>query len=67
MHKAASTSDPDLPLEIIGYEHNTARDVFILSSPLDTNLERALESKGYVQRGNIVLTDGRIIDGWVKS
>jgi hypothetical protein len=66
MHRSTSTNDPELPLEISGYEATTATDVFVLTRSLDTHLKRTLEGKGYVQRANIVLSDGKIIDGWVK-
>ena len=56
----------DLPLETRGYEVNTAQDVFVLTRALDANLELSLEAYGYVQRSNIVLPDGQIVDGWVK-
>ena len=56
----------DLPLETRGYEVNTAQDVFVLTRALDANLELSLEAHGYVQRSNIVLFDGQIVDGWVK-
>ena len=66
MHRATSSNAPDLPLEIGGYEATSATDVFVLTRSLDSHLKRTLESKGYVQRANIVLSDGKIIDGWVK-
>ena len=66
MHKAKSNSDSTLPLELGGYEANTARDVFVLTSSLDDNLKHSLKRDGYVWRANIVLTDGKILDGWVK-
>ena len=66
MHRATSSKDPELPLELGGYEATTATDIFVLTRSLDTPLKRTLESKGYVSRANIVLSDGQIIDGWVK-
>lgn len=66
MHRPTFSSDPDRPLELCGYEAETAQDVFVLSSALDTNLMRCLEREGYAQRANIVLADGQIIDGWVR-
>jgi hypothetical protein len=66
MNKAMSSSDPDLPLELGGYEADTAQDVFVLTSSLDANLKHALERDGYLWRANIVLADGQVIDGWVK-
>ena len=66
MHRSTSSNDPELPLEIGGYEATTATNVFILTRSLDTQLKRTLENKGYVQRANIVLSDGQIIDGWIK-
>jgi hypothetical protein len=53
-------------LEICGFEATTATNVFVLTCSLDTHLKRTLESKGYVQRANIVLSDGQILDGWVR-
>ena len=55
-----------LPLEIRGYEVNTAQDVFVLTRALDANLEFSLEAYEYVQCSNIVLSDGQIVDGGVK-
>jgi hypothetical protein len=66
MHKPTFINEPNLPLEIRGYEVNTAQDVFVLTRALDANLELSLEADGYVQRTNIVLSDGQIVDGWVK-
>ena len=66
MHKSTFINESNLPLEIRGYEVNTAQDVFVLSRALDANLELSLEASGYVQRTNIVLSDGQIVDGRVK-
>ena len=66
MHKSTFINESNLPLEIRGYEVNTAQDVFVLSRALDANLELSLEASGYVQRTNIALSDGQIVDGWVK-
>jgi len=66
MHKPTFINESNLPLEIRGYEVNSAQDVFVLTRALDANLELSLEANGYVQRTNIVLTDGQIVDGWVK-
>ena len=66
MHKQPFINESNLPLEIRGYEVNTAQDVFVLTRALDVNVEISLEANGYVQRTNIVLSDGRISDGWVK-
>jgi hypothetical protein len=66
MQKEKSSSDSTLPLELGGYEANTAQDVFVLTSSLDAKLEHLLKDEGYVWRANIVLTDGKILDGWVK-
>jgi hypothetical protein len=66
MHKPTLFNEPNLPLEIRGYEVNTAQDVFVLTRALDANLKLSLEADGYVQRTNIVLSDGQIVDGWVK-
>jgi hypothetical protein len=66
MNEENSGHDSALPLELGGYEANTARDVFVLTSSLDAKLKRSLERDGYVWRANIVLTDGKILDGWVR-
>jgi hypothetical protein len=66
MQKPTFIDEPNLPLEIRGYEVNTAQDVFVLTRPLDTKLELLLEADGYMQRTNIVLSNGQIVDGWVK-
>jgi hypothetical protein len=66
MYKENSRNDSALPLELGGYEANTARDVFVLTRSLDAKLEHSLKGGGYVWRANIVLTDGQILDGWVK-
>ena len=66
MDKPKYINEQTLPLEIRGYEVNTAQDVFVLTRALDANLELSLEAYEYVQRLNIVLFDGQIVDGWVK-
>ena len=66
MHEKQSSSDSPFPFELGGYEANTARDVFILTRSLDAKLEHSLKGEGYAWRANIVLTDGQILDGWVK-
>ena len=66
MHKLTFINESNLPLKIRGYEVNTAQDVFVLTRALDVNMELSLEANGYVQRTNIVLSDGQIADGWVK-
>ena len=66
MLKPTFIDKPNLPLEIRGYEINTAQDVFVLTRALDAKLALSLEADGYVQRSNIVLSDGQIIDGWLK-
>jgi hypothetical protein len=66
MQKPTFIDEPNLPLEIRGYEVNAAQDVFVLTRPLDTKLKLLLEADGYMQRTNIVLSDGQIVDGWVK-
>ena len=65
MHKPTFINESNLPLEIRGYEVNSAQDVFVLTRALDANLELSLEANGYVQHTNIVLSDGQIVDGWV--
>jgi hypothetical protein len=66
MHKPTFINEPNLPLEIRGYEVNSAQDVFVLTRALDANLELSLDANGYVQHSNIVLSDGQIVGGWVK-
>ncbi|HYQ70318.1 MAG TPA: hypothetical protein VET88_00165 [Gammaproteobacteria bacterium] len=66
MDKPTFIFEASLPLEIRGFEVNTAVGVFALTKALDANLELSLNAKGYVQRSGIVLSDGQIIDGWVK-
>lgn len=66
MDKPALIDESKFPLEIRGFEVNTAQDVFVLTRALDQNLELSLIADGYVQRSNIVLTDGQIVDGWVR-
>ena len=66
MHKPTFTNESVLPLEVLGYEENSAVDVFVLTRALDGNLALSLEANGYVQRSNIELSDGQIVDGWVK-
>ena len=55
MHKLTFMSESNLPLEIRGYEVNTAQDVFVLTRALDASLELSLEAKRYMQRTNIAL------------
>ncbi len=66
MRKSPFINESTLSLEIRGCEVNTARDVFVLTRELDAILELLLEANGYVQHTNIVLSDGQIIDGWIK-
>lgn len=66
MSTAKFTNEPYLPLEICGYEANTAQDVFILTRALDENLMLSLQANGYMQRTDIVLSDGQVVDGWIK-
>jgi hypothetical protein len=66
LHKTDFNDESDWPLEIRGFEAGTAQDVFALTRALDKQLEQSLEADGYVQRQNIVLSDGQIVDGWVK-
>ena len=56
----------DLPLEVIGYEVNSAVEVFVLTRALDARLTLSLEAHGYVHKTNIELSDGQILNGWVK-
>ena len=60
-------NDSNMPLELCGYESNTAQDVFVLTRPLEVDLLFSLEANGYVQRYNIQLRNGQIIDGWIKN
>ena len=66
MHKPLYLKELFLSLKIRGYNVVTAEEVFVLMRALDANLERSLEASGYVQRPNILLSDGQIVDGWVK-
>jgi hypothetical protein len=66
MHKPSLNIELILPLELHGYEANTAQEVFVLSRELDAKMQLSLDDDGYVRRTNIVLTDGQIVDGWVK-
>jgi hypothetical protein len=67
MDEPTFINDSNLPLELCGYECNTAQDVFVLTRPLEVDLLFTLEAKGYVQRHNIKLRNGQIIDGWIKN
>ena len=66
MDKPIFISDSKLSLEVCGYESSSAQDVFVLTRKLDANLLLSLEANGYVQRSNIKLTNGKIVDGWVR-
>ena len=56
----------DLPLDVIGYEVNSAVEVFVLTQALDARLILSLEAYGYVMKSVIELSDGQFIDGWMK-
>jgi hypothetical protein len=56
----------DLPLDVIGYEVNSAVEVFVLTQALDARLILSLEAYGYVMKSDIELSDGQFIDGWMK-
>ena len=66
MHKSTFINESVLPLEVLGYEANSAVDVFVLTRAIDANLALSLEANGYVQKSNIELLDGQIVDGCVK-
>jgi len=66
MDKPSLVNETNLPLEILGFEANTARDVFVPTKALDTALLDSLDANGYVKESNIKLTDGRTVDGWLK-
>ena len=66
MHKPTFINESVLPLAVLGYEAKSAVDVFVLTRAIDGNLVLLLEANGYVQRANIELSDGQIVDGWVK-
>ena len=53
----------DLPLDVIGYEVNSAVEVFVLTQALDARLILSLEAYGYVMKSDIELSDGQFIDG----
>jgi len=67
MNEPTFINDSNLPLEFCGCESNTARDVFVLTRPLEVDLLFLLEANGYAQRYNIKLRNGQIIDGWIKN
>ena len=66
MRKPAFINESVLPLKVPGYEINSAIDVFVPTRTIDANLAISLEADGYIQSSNIELSDGRIVDGWVK-
>ena len=66
MGETSFINEAELPLEICGFEINTAQDVYTLTRAPDGMLELSLEAGGYVHRSNIHLSDGHIVDGWVK-
>jgi hypothetical protein len=66
MDKPTFVNEPILPLEVYGYESNTAQEVFVLTRPLELDLLLSLEANGYVQRYDIKLRNGQIINGWLK-
>jgi hypothetical protein len=66
MDETSLIDEDDLPLEICGFEVNTAQDIYTLTKTPDGMLKLSLEAGGYVYRSNILLSDGRIVDGWVK-
>ena len=66
MHKPTFINESVLPLEVLGYEANSAADIFVLTRVIDGNLALLLEANGYVQRSNIELLNGQIVDGWVN-
>ena len=66
MHKPTFINESMFPLEVLGYEVNSAVDVFVLTRVIDTNLALSLEANGYVQISNIELSNGQIVDGWVE-
>ena len=59
-------SDSTLPLELIGFERDTAQNVYLPTRDVDLVLLHTLEASGYMTRPDIQLTDGRFVDGWVK-
>ena len=66
MDKPTFIDESILPLEVCGYESNTAQEVFVLTRPLELDLLFSLEANGYVQRYGIKLRNGQIINGWLK-
>ncbi len=60
------SNDSLLPLRIIGCEIETARNVYLPTREIDLALLHTLEVNGYMVCPDIQLTDGRIVDGWVK-
>ena len=55
-------------LQILGMGQRFQNDTISvwLTRTLDANLELSLEADGYVQRSGFMLSEGRIVDGWVK-
>jgi hypothetical protein len=66
MDKSSLVNVTNLPLEILGFEANTARDVFVPTKALDAAVLDSLDANGYAKEFNIMLTDGRTVDGWLK-
>ena len=59
--------EPHLYLELRGFEANTAQDVYCPLREVDAYLLAKLKSFGYEQRYDIKLSNGEIVDGWMKA
>ena len=59
--------EPHLHLELRGYEENTSQHVYSLSCDEDALLLVKLEVFGYVQISGVKLSNGEIVDGWLKA
>ena len=58
--------EPELHLELRGFEAGTSKDVYGLACKVNASLLLKLESFGYEQKSGIKLSNGLIIDGWMK-
>ena len=67
MHKPRILDDANLPLEQIGCEFKTEKRVFTLMQTLDADLKLSLKANGYIEATDVKLSDGRIINGWIKT
>lgn len=67
MYKITNIPEAELPLESLGFEHDSGRQVFLLVCALTRDIELNLKFYGYVRGFDLHMTDGTIIDsGWIK-